>query len=268
MMNENDFFDKICCKHSTLQERIVALLFARGYLIRCYDNRFYAFPNVDNHELGELNKRMVQLELGRVEGRQLIISEEASLDQAKLLFSQQQIREAECWPRTCSWTELFNYHPHDLPETEKLEPFIALYVKAINLCGVRTIGSCDGNHTGKRCAFLQFYGEPFRFWHSFIRDRFLQYASNSERQSNWNSKTDKLFFSERTKYENYYCLYKDACFFLQNYRLILATKDEIFSKLSSDELNSNDNDLMHLAFQEYLSKGIEQSRLSKPIEWI
>ena len=206
-----------------------------------------------------LDDELTRLNLGRVNNGEVIIPDDAKWETAKALFGSAEIGGEVCAYRNVTWSEFAKYRGEIDVDTLRLEPYIALYVRAVNLCGVKTIGSCDGNHPGKHRAFLQFYGEPFRIWH-----RFLIEVIGGEFYSLWNEKGSEIHFVEQTQYGHYYSLYKAALYLLHNCEAIMKIRDEWLNMLDPEELNSSDSKAAVLILKEFVPPLVRIAQLKDP----
>ena len=235
-LTRDGFFEKIIDGCQTDRDRIAALILARGFLLEKRGVTYGMDRKEAQFNGNVLNDELSRLDLGRVESGEVIIADGVGWETAKALFDSSEIGGGVCTYRNVTWSEFARFRGEIDVDTSRLEPFIAFYVRAANLCGVKTVGCCDGNHPGKHKAFLQFYGEPFRIWH-----RLLIGVIGNGFYSHWNENGSEIHFGEQTQYDRYYSLYKAARFLLINHEAILRVKDKWMDLLSPEDLASADS---------------------------
>ena len=261
-LSREEFFDRICKDCETDRDRIAALIYARGFLIERRDSRYGMDWQENNLNGHALDKELRRLLLGSVYCGEIVIFDNARWENAKELFNCEGIGGEVCQYKNVSWMELANYRGKIAIETTRLEPFIALYVRAINLCGVRTVGCCDGNHPGKHEAFVQFYGEPFRAWHRFIVETLI----GGVFAKLWSDDGCTIYFGNETQYTCYFSLFKAAQYLLNNHETIMGIRNDWMSAFSQEELESSAAKEIAPA-KELASKRVREAPLWGDGEW-
>lgn len=258
-LTRDAYFEKICDGCQTDRDRIAALILARGFLLEKRGVTYGMNRKEAQLNGNVLNDELTRLDLGRVESGEVIIADGVGWETAKALFDSAEIGGEVCTYRNVTWSEFARFRGEIDVDTSRLEPFIAFYVRAANLCGVKTVGCCDGNHPGKYKAFLQFYGEPFRIWH-----RFLIGVIGNGFYSHWNEKGSEIHFGEQTQYDRYYSLYKAARFLLINHEKIMWIKDEWMNLLSPEDLATQDSKEAVLWLREIVPSITKSANLQVP----
>ncbi len=254
-MNKLDYFEQIISRFSTREEQIIAILKARGFLIDQDDKGFYLSDNAAFEDLGYLSQGIKEYSLGEISGchfvyssigRKVIcdktarisISKSGSIRDAILFFEESGRVGYECCYQAHTWSEfVFRDHGVKIP-VKNLEPYVALYVKAISSCGVLTDFSCDGNHrSGGRIIVGAAY--PYKIWHEQIWNQCIDYPRKI---------FDGIRFTKTTQYETYYAVYMIASWLYENRLALRNIKRSACGEIPKHDIRKNYTDKAERAF--------------------
>ncbi len=230
-MNKQEFFEKICSSFDSQEEKIVALLIARGFFIDYDQNGYYLSDNAAVEDIEYLSYGMRKYSLGSVfdcdyivhsNGHKVIrnktarisIDKQASIKNAISFFEDSgQISYEVCF-QDRKWSEfIFRDYGIKIP-VKNLEPYVSLYVKAVSACGVLTNYSCDGNHKsdGKIIVGADY---PYNIWHEQICKKCFSYSGMIYKG---------IAFTKETQYKVYYDIFLIASWLYQNRYLLRDIK--------------------------------------------
>ncbi len=85
---------------------------------------------------------------------------------------------------------------------QKLEPFVARYIKAFSAAGVITFSSCDGNHQNGERIVIEFEGPGSALWHGLIWNNLIRASVDLK----WSCNFSVVEFSQNGKYDSYHKL--------------------------------------------------------------
>lgn len=244
----NSFFQNILhdCKDNI--ESIKALLTARGFLLEEFKGELYVSDNATVSDIEFLSNLMQKYNLGNVidnkdyvlksrrswdffsqsyeylsikpHSVKVAINNDAKIEQAIKIFEEATRISFESVTQSFSWTKFYVERNAKKVSVNILEPYIALYVKAISACGVDTSMSCDGNHKGANKIYVS-SNYPDSVWHEFI----------------WNNIVCKHFgtipyigngipFTQENQFETYKLVYDIAAFLYNNRKSINCLKND------------------------------------------
>ena len=214
-------------------ERIVELLFRRGFLIDKTDYGYMLSDNSAKEDNEYLNSVLHDYQLGYLNSDGIIvINNPQNADCLFELFYPKKdgigIEELDVpngWPQ-------FKSRAHGIKvPTQSLEANIALYIKAISAAGFMTNACCDGNHSNKKRLYIKFQS-PFDLWHEFLWKEYL----GKPFKLSWISDKDHLasiYFSEWPKTECYDLLFKAGSYIYKNRQLLRFVRLSASSFLST-----------------------------------
>lgn len=252
-MTEEQFFDHICRNCITEEEKIVAILIARGFLIEKTGGRYYLSDNAHAEDARYLAKAIEDYNIGKVvdsgerikssrkvwnsnsferskqydslspQTVEICFNSNAQAKQAVSLFEGLEIHGGEAGANTIGWLQYAREMLGDKAKLALLEPYIAYYVKAVSACGVYTASSCDGNHENGRRMIVEADG-PSDIWHRSIweflvqpRFGYIPFIGN------------RLPLTESNQFERYLQIHEIATFLYQNRVAIRAIKEQSVS---------------------------------------
>lgn len=193
-----DFFlDNLLNNKMNIEESIVSVLRARGFLIDELEGRYYISDNATIEDVEFLESGLNSYSLGTIKNDkeyvwstrrcweagvitginryetlrprkvELEIRRDATLENAICFFNSVGRNRATAGPEGHSWDQFVLEALGTKPNVSLLEAYVALYVKAASSCGVYTCYSCDGNHDdgGKIYVHADY---PSDIWHKFL----------------------------------------------------------------------------------------------------
>ena len=205
------FFNALKEKCSNEKEYAAEILKARGFLLE--DEGLILSDNSHRDDVTYLRELLKEENLGKIRVNKIYINRGANVE--KIFYKDNLISEV-----ATSNGESWKMFVHDsfAPKVPVrfLEPFVARYVKAINACGARTCGSCDGNHR-TRGNSQRLYVDcvyPSDILHEIIRKRLLAERFNL----NWNCSHgySEIIFDKTNKWETYIEVNRAAEFLYNN----------------------------------------------------
>lgn len=252
-MKKEQFFEYICRNCVSEQEKIATILFARGFLIEQINGKYYLSDNahaedaqylanaVEDYKIGKVvdsgkrisshrrswdilsSQRSYQYDSLIPQEVELFIDSNAIADQAISLFEGLKLKGGEAGPNTISWPRFTREMLGSKVELAFLEPYIALYVKAVSACGVYTASSCDGNHEYSRKIFVE-ADKPSNIWHRNIWEHLVQ-----PRFGPFPFIGSSIPFTESNQFEWYLKINEIAVFLYKNRVAIRAIKEQSVS---------------------------------------
>lgn len=255
-MNKEQFFESLCNTCITEQDKIAAILLARGVLIEKIDGRYYLSDNADIGDVDYLARVVEAFQLGKVvdsgkrvtrrrrswrdddprcsyeyeslvsQGVEIIFDRNVDVRQAAALFEDQKRIGCEAGANRIGWPQ---YTREVLPTKVSLsilEPYVAFYVKAVSACGVFTASACDGNHRDGGRIIVESHS-PSDIWHKciweyLVRPRFgpLLFIGTG------------IPFTSNDQYEKYLLINQIASFLYDNRIAIRERKTQSVSRIT------------------------------------
>lgn len=250
-----EFFD-ILINTSNEKLRTVNFLKIRGFLLDERNSSWYVSDNSHIKDFLDLNDILTQNHMGEVdEYGKVIIHQQVTADVLECLFKHKHRVQFESESNYRDWQWFRRReHGYKIP-TMDLDPFIAMYVKAISACGIETWFSCDGNNHRDYAIEIGMNGLPNIFWHKVLWEKLL--ATRFELP--WEREYQYI-----PLYENKFKIYAElnkAAMFLYNYRMQLRDlKKNVMSiitpatenRLSNKEIEG----IIQLRVDDFLNKHI------------
>lgn len=165
-----------------VKEKVIEILRFRGFLIDTVSDGYMLSDNSClPHDEKYLAKLLSENNLGTVHERRIILNEDCDADKLINSFESIGIIGGEAmFSIWIDWRHFSrNSHGPKIP-VERLELYVARYIKAISACGVSTWCSCDGDIGVSRIA-IYFSGYGDRAWHNILFDKFLKRRFGIER---------------------------------------------------------------------------------------
>lgn len=243
-MNQNELFEKIKNESVSEKEYVIKILKMRGFLFEEISNELYISDNSHCSDGEYLNKLLKKYKIGYVQGDKVIIENmECNELIANEFCNYIQVEKPSCWnERDWRW---FKRREHgEKVAVSCLEPFIARYIKAISACCVLTVGSCDGNHSGKNKMYIMTEGEGSIPWLRLICEKCL----NDKFDIRWTDKYRSMVFSDETKYATYYEVNKAAEYLYAKRKAIRQIKNTAFSEITNVFLKSHSSEEIEKKF--------------------
>lgn len=129
---------------------VIEALKRRGFLISAYNSTFYLSDLTLIEEKEFLKRILCKYKLGILKDNEIILSKNISKVLYDELFEKkygtggmEAIHEFE------TFDSLIMEEDYDRIHIDYVEPYVARYVEAINLIGIHTYHSCDGNHVDR-----------------------------------------------------------------------------------------------------------------------
>ena len=253
-MTKEQFFEHICRNCITEEEKIVAILLARGFLIEKTGGRYYLSDNAHAEDARYLAKAIEDYNIGKVvtdsgehifershqydslspHAEEICFASNAQAKQAVSLFEGLEIHGGEAGANTISWQQYSHKMLGEKVKLVLLEPYIAYYVKAVSACGVYTASSCDGNHEKRRRMIVE-ADEPSDIWHRSIWEFLVKpHFGNIPFIGNG------LPLTESNQFERYLQIYEIAAFLYENRIDIRAKKQQSVSGIMERYRKSRD----------------------------
>lgn len=243
-MTREIFFQKLQEECKTDEEYCVKLIEARGFIIQ-QDAQGNMYLSQENHieDTTTLNKYLEHV--GCVENGMVMLT--TPYDYTYLeneAFPEEKEIGGDSVNIIRDWYYFKGYLKGVTVPLSWLEPFIARYVRAINACGVLTVGSCDGNHINKYELYLMPDGEESVRWHRLIyeeclRDRF-HIVWKTFQPKNGHPRNITMTFIDGDKYGTYFELNKAAEFLYKNRGQILNIKAHAVAFVENNNVNPKD----------------------------
>ena len=290
-MTKEQFFEHICRNCITEEEKIFAILVARGFLIEKIGSRYYLSDNAHAEDARYLAKAIEVYNIGEVidsgerikssrkvwninccersyqydslspHAVEICIASNAQAKQAVSLFEGLEIHGGEAGANTISWLQYSREMLGKKVKLDLLEPYIAYYVKAVSACGVYTASSCDGNHEECRRMIVEADG-PSDIWHRSIWEFLVKpHFDNIPFVGNC------LPLTESNQFERYLQIHEIAAFLYKNRIAIRAIKEQsvsgiveryrksrVFRKKAPSEWKKQMDDYYALECQRVLAK--------------
>ena len=210
-MSREQFFEKICTNCHNDIERTIALLELRGFLLYKTNNGYFLSNNSHEKDIFYLEEILKKYNIGTVENDMIVINNAINYKGLEEEFSENKKIDGVSVHMNYGWDYFrHRYHGYKVP-VKILEPFIARYVKAASACGVIMTGCCDGNHLGRKEAFLQITVKGSAAWNTKIID-----IANNLCGTKLEINKKGGFPLKNNKYEVYYEMYKVANFLYEN----------------------------------------------------
>lgn len=234
--NVNNFYDEIIKEKDNL---LIAIRYlqARGFLLECVDREWVLSDNSHESDVKELKGILNTLGIGTVGDKGKIqIEKFIEVEKLRSLFECNYVisHVAERNDRSWRWFKR-RKHGYKVP-TMLLEPFVAMYVKAVSACGIETWFSCDGNNHGYFSIVIGFNGNPNRIWHKILWENML----NSRFTLPWNN-TYEAILLENKKYTYYVELNRAANYLYAN-RLLFRDLKKYATKVITHALERDLSD--------------------------
>lgn len=244
-----------------MEEAVISLLRARGFLIDHSSDGFYlsdnSYPPISNYrnkhfktsDYDYLLNLLGEWNLGSIDSRGRIWVNEIDMRTiykfAEGIFPKLPIApiapEEMCFIYH-SWKYLRSNHFGEKVAVSCLEPYIARYVKAISACGLSTRSSCDGFHPRENSLFIRFLCEPYTLWHKHL---WKEYLSKNYRL-NWDENFSKVQLGANAF--NTYAVLNSAAEYLYDNRLSLrrALNDSVSFITDSLEKHYSQEEIYHM----------------------
>lgn len=250
----NSFFDVLISRIENEKLRAIQYLLCRGFLLENKDGEWYVSDNSHKNDPFEMNQILKKNQVGEIDASgRIVLWNNANVDTLKNMFTceYQKGFESEGNVRSWQWFRR-REHGYKIP-TMDLEPFIAMYVKAISACGIETWFSCDGNNHRDLAIEIGMNGMPNRFWHKMIWEKIL----NVRFDLPWEKDYEYIRLDEN-KFKYYAKLNKAALFLYESRQQFRYMKKEVMSILtpSREYAMTNDNieTLIESRMDDYLIK--------------
>lgn len=245
MFSKRDFFNSILDNKNDEADTIIKLLKARGCLIESKDNEYFLSDNSHKDDAIFLNDVVNQYDIGEYKDNKIFIynSKECLRLLDLFLEGSTQIGYEACiinknWQRYKT-----DFFAEKVP-VRCLEPFIAMYVKALSACGLSTALSCDGNHTNYNKVTVKFSGYLYELWHKWIINKVINMSDLK-----WSENYTKITFNKMDQYYVYCrllcsanhlyknrnalrCLRRESCLWMNKRTTRGLSEDEIFDVIA------------------------------------
>ena len=254
-----DFFSEIISNSVTTEDRIFAILEARGFLLTKRDGKLYLSDNADKDDITFLSEGFEKYALGTViptnkgnELAEILVSDSAKVEDAVSFFNEKNFISFPIIESHQSWGMLVNHPFGKKVPLRILEPFVARYVKAVSACGVTTSLSCDGNSQGQNCIKIR-AEYPFNIWHEMLCDCFIphKYGIKFDDEGRW-------YFSHKTKYSHYLKLNQAAEFLYRNRMRIREIKSKACSTITASAIKHLSDEELSALFVTNIRNNLQQ----------
>lgn len=228
-----EFFDILI---NTTDEILCAvnMLMIRGFLIDKKDDGWYMSDNSHIRDLSDLNNILTQNHLGEVDKNgKIILNRQVNVDILETMFNcEQRVGfESDINHRNWQWFRR-REHGYKIP-TMCLEPFVAMYVKAVSSCGIETWFSCDGNNHRNHAIELGMNDTPNIFWHKLLWKKILEFKFELP----WEREYQYISLLEN-KYIRYAELNKAAMFLYEHRKQLRDMKKNVMSVITPSKEKS------------------------------
>lgn len=273
-MDSIELFEKLVKNCKTQQDKIIAILIARGFLIEQTEGKYYLSDNAAVEDLKYLQELLDSYRLGFVKNAkvrrysdsqnviepysaEIIINTDASIDKAVEAFNSTKQIGFEICRQNRPWHDFFFRNYGLKVPVQYLEPYVSYYVKAVSACGVATNFSCDGNHkNGGSIIVISDY--PYNIWHQFLR-------KISKTEIGTLNIENGIRFNRDNQYDRYFELIQLADYYYKNRKILRMIKENALSsikrsqrrKMTDDEIEN----LVNLNLSTEILKGKEYERL-------
>lgn len=234
-MNKDNFFEKIYDNATNDTEVVINLLKARGFLLYKNGKQYYMSDNGHVFDERYLDVLLKKYEIGYVNNREILITKPNNAYLFQEEFEREKVIEGGSCINQRDWRYFKRRQHGEKAAVSWLEPFIARYIKAISACCVLTIGSCDGNHSGKRKMYIITEGDSSISWHKLICEKCLI----NKFDINWANDFTEMRFKPETQYRTYYELNMAAEYLYENRIRIRQIKDDAFKDISERYLKTH-----------------------------
>ena len=240
---------------STTDEKMRAIqyLICRGFLLKKKGEEWYVSDNSHKEDISELNDILQKYKIGEINKRRIVWRDNINADVLREMFDCEYQKSFETTSNERSW-QWFRRREHGYKvATMDLEPFVALYVKAISACGIETYFSCDGDNHGDSAIKIGMNGFPNIFWHKLIWIKIL----NDKFNLPW--EREYLFIGLDSNKFTYYTELNRAAKYLYDNRIkFRQMKKEVMSILTpAKEKVMTDDEIKRLIksrMEDYLMK--------------
>ena len=215
--------------------RAVNYLKARGFFIDYSNDNWVVSPENHENDVKYLAQIIEKYDIGTITGRILNFSG-TNVDQLKNIFNNNRIAFEVVFMES-GWLDFLYKQPRSI-ELRHLEVFVARYIRSLNLSGIFTNYSCDGNDHGHNRIEIGFDGIPSKLFHQLIWNEVLR----GRYSLMWNRGVHEIRLSPFNKYLIYSELCKAADFFLINRIEIRGLKEIITRSIISNNVNYLDLD--------------------------
>lgn len=221
------FFETLINSTADEKMRAIQYLLCRGFLLEKKGNQWYLSDNSHEKDISDINQILQKYKIGEINKRRLVIWDNTNVDILKDLFDCEYQKSFETVSNERSW-QWFRRREHGYKvSTMDLEPFVALYVKAISACGIETYFSCDGNNHRDFAIEIGMNGLPNVFWHKLIWVKIL----NDKFNLPW-EKEYQYIGLDSNKFTYYTELNRAALYLYDNRKLFRQMKKEVMSVLT------------------------------------
>lgn len=247
---EDTFWKKQYDNCASDSECVTILLKKRGFLIEEIGGELYLSDNSHVDDIKYLNKVLVESNCGIVKNNKVFLEKKCDYTVLeKILFNPFEVESTEECHEFYNWKYFRNRRHGYKVQVERLEPFIAMYVKAISACGVITTGSCDGGKDEQKCAFLQISVSGSKEWHRLLWEEVLY-----KRYPIRLSEDCTAFFFDEDMYRVYYILLEAAEFLYNNREVLRQTKRKAFDGMTQRYLKETEYECVKNQFMDKARK--------------
>lgn len=263
---------------------IVEILRARGFLIDCYENKYYLSDNASVDDLEYLKEVMVQCDLGKViehkkcvkryrrnwnteilensyvyyailpKGIEIYISNEAKVENILQLFEEGRYG-GDAGTSSRTWNQFLVEEFGTKAPVKHLDPYVAFYVKAISACGVDTYYSCDGNHIQGGYIFVK-ATYPSKIWHEYIWKYIIQ-----KKFDDIPFIEEKIPFNSDNQGQVYKMIYSVARYLYDNRMLIRNIKRDTIRNLTKKRIKGLSDKEIERLYRYECKRTFEEEKL-------
>lgn len=229
----NEFFEEIIREQDSIM-CAMDYLSARGFLLDYISGEWYVSDNSHKCDIESMDRILKVNNIGHVDEKcKIHILNEGNIETLRNLFeSDYKVGfESEANLRSWQWFRR-REHGYKIP-TMDLEPFVAMYVKAISACGVETWFSCDGNNHRDLAIEIGMNGTPNKFWHKIMWEKTLKFKFDLP----WENEYEYIKL-DKNKFMYYAELNKVAKFLYENRKQFRNMKKEVISILTPSKERS------------------------------
>lgn len=267
-MNKGEFFENIVKNYDNYEEKIIAILQARGFLIDKIQDEYYISDNAtyndyeylkygfDKYNLGEMEEakfvpshnegkyRVIVPKTGKIH-----IRSNVEIESVIDFFEERERVYAESLFRYDKWLKYIREIHARKCDVRLLEPYVAYYAKAVSSCGINTNYSCDGNH--EQGGSIQFSCDyPSSIFHELICENFLVKID---------ADICKIYdggisFDTDNQYDKYFKVYLCADWLYRNRGYFRGIKYEISDRFTNIEAKHESNEYLEKKFKIYFEE--------------